>query len=57
MVFLILSDDVVNNATMHVREPKIATSAAVRQSFMVQTEKVQDCGVQVMQMSRIFDGQ
>jgi len=40
-----LSNDVVHNIAMNVRESEIATRVPVGKSFVVKSHEVQDCGV------------
>ena len=38
----------------HIRQSKIATRMSIRQSFVIQPQGVQHCGVQVVHVHRIF---
>ena len=41
---------------MHVRQSEVAAGVAIGKSFVVESEQVQDGGVQVVDVNLVFDG-
>src|SRR5260370_2162020 len=50
------SNDVRDDPAGHVRQPEIASAIPVSQLCMIKTEQVEDSGMQVMHMHRVFRG-
>jgi hypothetical protein len=46
------SHDLFDNATGNVGQSKIATGTAAGEPLVIETEQVQDCGVQVVYVGR-----
>ena len=40
-----LGNDVVNDAAMHVGQAEVATAVAIRETFVIETDQVQNRGV------------
>ena len=51
-----LGHNLVDDPTVDVSQPEVATSIAMRQSFVVQPHQVQNRRVQVVQVDATFDG-
>ena len=50
------SHDLFDNATGNVGQSKIATGTAAGEPLVIETEQVQDCGVQVVYVGRALHG-
>ena len=51
-----LDEDVLDDVAEHVGQPKITTGISVSQPLVVQSEQVQDRGVQVVEVDLVADG-
>src|SRR5262245_20453816 len=49
-------EDVVDHPTVDVRQAKITTRVTIGQSLVIQSEQVEDGGVQVVVVDLVFDG-
>ena len=48
--------DLPDHASMHIGEAVVAASVAVSEAFVIETQEVQDGGVQVVDVNFVFDG-
>src|SRR5262245_56589585 len=53
---MLLRNQLVDQLAVHVGEAKVAPRVAVRQLFVVEAQKIQECRVQVMHVNFVFNG-